>query len=256
MPQARDLARIRGEKEEKRLNAVRNDFFEKNKEIEPVDIFDSKEISGALKEKPLSLNPSLRDALESLPLNSVLYSKVFVKICPLCIGMDTIEPYLKRKMLIPILTHPLSEYREDFIELMLRYPYITAESYFLYEQTEFCSVNSPYCEKLSTCPRDWDEYNLRWDKIKKNIHKAMSDSRKADRIILSLTDCTIEDLYPPYKERDYVLRQIEEAALNKRMDLLEPLALTAFVVDGLKSSSLLKQHQKLNMKTFKRLGVG
>ena len=260
MPTPKETARIKDKKDAKRIKDLARELFKHHKSISDSQIFNSEEIPKTLKETPISSNPSLKTALDTLPLNSLLYSKVLVRICKFCISDGRIiEPYLRRNTILPILNSPLSEYRTTVQELILRYPHIDFYSYQLYRDANICGhPDDPICQartkKEDPCPIDRTNYRLRCENIIKNVNELPANQKSKDAITKYLKTKTFPSLFPVFNEEEYFLQQIEEQISNRRIDLLKPLTLKAFLLSGLKDSTLFKAIPELNQDFLQNMG--
>jgi hypothetical protein len=82
MSSPKEIARLADKKEKERIEGLIKEFSQEHKRITNADIFDSEEIPKLFKNSPLSFNSSVDDALPSLPLNSLIFTKNIVMICP------------------------------------------------------------------------------------------------------------------------------------------------------------------------------
>lgn len=202
--------------------------------ITSLEIFESKSVANMLEEEPLSIQPSFRETSVALPMNCLLFSKILVTICPMCScsgNPKLLRPYLEREMVLPILTFPLQHYNADFANLIIKYPYIGAETYLFVKEAH--AFTSPLGRKSYMCPHCFGED---CEKILKRLSETIRDKKKAESAIEYLKDVTFPYLTPTLDQESQILQEIQAAVDGKRLDLLYPLTRKASLLETLRMS--------------------
>jgi hypothetical protein len=177
-------------KEKERINELYKELESGKEKFTATEIFGSNTIAKILSDKPLSYYDSFDDTNSKLPLSCLLYPHVLANVCPLCsCNSDPllIKPYLERGFLLPILNSDLAKYKPKFIDLIIQYPHIGAETF------GFLSDASPYTATV-LCEHCYDK---EWDRILAKIAKCELPEKEKKKVSRLLQACLIPQSKKP-----------------------------------------------------------
>jgi hypothetical protein len=259
MPTPKENARVADAKEEARIKEVKN-RFDKEHKISIHHIFGSEMIVNNLKNsRPLSYVPSLNESYGSLPLNSLLYSQILVRICKYCLEGckgNLIKPYLERNLVIPVLSYPLSEYKSDFIEEILKYPYISCYSASAFLAAQPCfncpGSDSPQCPHN---PLNVREYEVKCKEIKQKLSASVENKSSAKKYRKHLDTYLFGSLYPQYEQEAYLLNQANEVISQGKLELIDVIEQKAEILNNLRKSNSFGAIPEVNFQDLKLIGT-
>ena len=125
--------------------------------------------------------------------HSTVYSilKYLVRTCKYCLGgkVNLIKPYLRRNVIVPILSYPLAEYKSDFIEEILKYPYISYYSASAFMIAQPC-LNCPGSEapQCPHNPKNKQTYKIKCQEIKQKVSNCLENKTLAKESEKQLID--------------------------------------------------------------------
>ena len=222
--------------EEKKRIKQAAETFHKEKRISLSEIVGNETIERELIKGPRLWASSFPEANASLPLNSLIYSKILTSICPKCTcakNPSLIKPYLERGVILPVLLNPLRDYSAAFANLIIQYPYIGAESYrFLrFVRRECSDVKGGMC---TNC------YSKKWIRILRDLDnlpilEKIKDPLKAGFMATSFW------LYPAEEPEVSLLTSIENSVKQKEnLKTFLPLAESAWTISNLRNSQVFR----------------
>jgi hypothetical protein len=223
------------EKEERRIEKLAQ-TFESGKPITRAEVFDSEIIPKILEGKPLSFVESFHKHNIAFPLNCLLFQRILVTICPGCdcnSNPELIKPYLERKMILPILTFPLSRFETNFADLIVQYPYIGAQTFSFLRNVQVFISGEPV--RGIMCPHCFEETA---ERILKKMSAIQKHGKKIDSAKEALKYIAFPSLYPTRDQEAQILEEIEDAVDQKNIELLPPLVHKADIIYGLRASQI------------------
>lgn len=241
-------------KEKERISHLWETLYSGEK-IFPTEVFGSKAIPRILEDTPLAYWNSFSDANPMLPLDCLLFSKTIVMICPKCdcsINPELLKPYLERELIVPLLTHRLSDYRDDFSELIIQYPYVSFDTH------SFVKI----IDLFKRCPSETAHCEHCFDKITEQIKRKLLEIPKGEEFVNMLDDAVFPNLYPDFQLEAHILTEIREAVEQKNLALLKPLGAKSELLETLRYAQAFGAIPQTNqevlvdiIKILERIGI-
>jgi hypothetical protein len=221
--------------QEKKKIEIAAEIFSKKHEISLHDIFGNKTIEKELMSGPRLWTNSFPEAYETLPLNSIIYSKILNSICPSCTCTkepSLLMPFLERGVVLPVLTAPLSQYPVEFAGLVIQYPYVGLETQrFLRFVRRYTSD-----EKGGICS---DCYEKKWKQICDYV-ESLPVEKKTKNDLLTACRWTFQSLYPAQRPEVSLLLSFEECIKQREWNKLAPIADRADILSNLRNSQVFR----------------
>lgn len=144
-----------------------------------------------------------------LPSVGLFYDHVLLEICPLCNCVAEprlLEPFLERKLAIPVLRAPYEEYSAEFAEIVLQYPHLSS--------AEFSSFRN-LCLQYEQGATSWVCDHCVGQFKRKCVSAAESfPNAKAKARLRKIVADVFSDLYP-FGHHEALLVQELESTLTK-----------------------------------------
>lgn len=237
------------DKEEKeRIDELYKEVDSGKGEFTATEIFGSDTIVKILSNKPLAYFESFQDTDFTLPLDCLLYSQVLVNVCPLCkcnSEPSLIEPYLERGLVLPILNSNLAKYKPEFVDLVIQFPYIGAQTF------NFISDGAPdtalvICEHCYEKDWQWIFAKIAKSRLAKNEKKNL-DELLRNNAKPAMSDTT---------EREYiVLEQMKEALNHGDLTSFSSLARKGILISKLKYPRVFNAVPQVNQDDLDGIGA-
>jgi len=220
------------EEEEKRIDGIweRVEKAETEKvTFSLTEVFDSETTGKILGERPLSIIESFHKGEVVLPVNCLLFPRTLVIICPECDcnkDSELIKPYLEREMIVPVLSYPLQDYRTDFADLIIQYPYVGTRTFSFLREIK-SQNEGEICEHC---------FNERRDGILEILSKISADKKLLDEIREYLEDRVFPNLFPALDHERQILKELENVVSQGNLEPLPSLGRKSGVLRKLRAA--------------------
>jgi hypothetical protein len=225
------------------------DRFVKGKTIDIFDILGNETTAkDIINGSPRLWAESFPEASSSLPMNSLLYSKILVTACPDCTCSkqpELLKPYLERGIVIPVLSEPLTEYKEDFANMVLQYPYVGNQASML---LKYVRIKSSH-EEGGICTNC---YQKKCSSIMSTLTNMTEKSAELSRVN-TLCALSFSWLYPAKKPETKLLKEIEKNISSKNYRNLVPIANKAWTLTNLRKAESFNAVPQVNYDDIKNI---
>lgn len=175
-----------------RVQELLKESLKKEEAINTKDLFGDA-INQRIGRYPLLIEDSFKSLIYDVPF----YKTLMWHPCYACsknTDLKILEEFLERKLLIPILGGTYDKYNADFMDILIRYPFISVQAFYVYKQQTL--YKKGYSRER--CPDCFKKEGSRLiESCKKDVDKA---------VVATL----IHNLDPPFDIEKLLLDEIEK----------------------------------------------
>ena len=243
-----DFAKKIDKEENDRINELYKQVQSGKDKFTAAEVFGSEAVSRMLGEKPLSYYDTFTEIGSKLPLTTLLHSHVLINICPWCScshDPSLIEPHLERGLVLPVLNTKLAKYRQDFIDLVIQFPYITKDAF------AFLTNMHPYTRTV-ICDHCYKE---EWKTVFTEITKRDLPEKQKKRVTRFLRKMIKPAMSSPSEGELNTLHQMQLAATQGHMTYLLSLARKGRLISSFKLPRVFGAIPQVDQNDLNNIGM-